>query len=285
MAQLLGKSVYAKSWPSDRAIQARLEHICYCVEQNRWPSKRQQEMLSAKILDESSASTSAMSGPVAVSIPSSTAPISAQLSESFMDNPDFAMLAAAGHIPGLNGLGETKRRRGNENNIQASHLSIITEFFLFCVCAGRRPRAEIEAERMAQYHAAHQALLQQQQALISAAQAVHSQAQSQASRSANSPSSSRKAAHSGSERSSERSEKRGDISQPPPAHQKVASSQPDNEMEGVLDLTGKGKPSTSSSPSTSAMGKGKKEVTEKKGEKLSQKVRSSWKIFTKWWVL
>ncbi|GAV07723.1 hypothetical protein RvY_17530 [Ramazzottius varieornatus] len=248
VAQLLGKSLYAKSWPSDRAIQARLEHICYCVEQNRWPSKRQQEMLSAKIVDESSLTTTTAM-PAAVPLSSTASLSSAQLSDSFMDNPDFAMLAAAGHIPGLNGLAETKRRRG------------------------RRPRAEIEAERMAQYQAAHQALLQQQQALISAAQAVQSQAQS--SRRASSPSSSRKLAHSGAERSADRSEKKSDISRPPPpAHQKVSASQGQEEMEGVLDLTGKGRPSTSSSPSTTTTGnKGKKDVgLERKGEKLSQKV-------------
>lgn len=42
VAQLLAKGMYAKGWPSDRVIQARLDHVCYCIEHNRWPSKRTQ---------------------------------------------------------------------------------------------------------------------------------------------------------------------------------------------------------------------------------------------------
>lgn len=149
-----------------------------------------------------------------------------------MENTDFAMLAAAGHIPGFNGLEPRRGRRG------------------------RRPKAEIEAERLAQYHAAHQALLQQQQAFMTAANTKTRRSMQDEGASIN---------------------HRVSVSKPPPAHGKASRNNALNETEGVLDLTGKSRPTPSvSSASTPTPGSssGRKEpLPGEKGSKLSQKVK------------
>ena len=147
------------------------------------------------------------------------------------------MVAAAGQVPGMNGL-EPRRRRG------------------------RRPKAEIEAEKLglAQFHAAQQ-LIAQQQALLQAASAGSGKGRRSATQEFG---------------LREHSSRESSGLKPPPAHQKADRSDAGVEMEGVLDLTGKSNKAGRTQSPSSPVSSSRKDTSVKneKGSKLNQKVIS-----------